>query len=148
MQDYARFAQMLANSGELDGVRHLSPKTVDLMATNHLPRDVEFTFAQGEGYGFGVRVVIDPVAAGNLPSPGTFGWSGAASTHFIVDRDEELIALMMFQYQPRDMRPRDEFETLVYQAIVDCHVGALPRNRPPLTEPSPPPPPPRNPRRA
>ena len=82
-------------------------------------RDVEFTFAQGEGYGLGVRVVVDPVAAGNLPSPGTFGWSGAASTHFIVDRDEELIALMMFQYQPRDMRPRDEFETLVYQAIID-----------------------------
>ena len=119
VRDYARFAQMLANNGELDGVRILSPKTVDLMATNHLPRDVEFTFAQGEGYGLGVRVVVDPVAAGNLPSPGTFGWSGAASTHFIVDRDEELIALMMFQYQPRDMRPRDEFETLVYQAIID-----------------------------
>jgi CubicO group peptidase (beta-lactamase class C family) len=117
--DYARFAQMLANSGVLDGVRILSPKTVDLMATNHLPRDVEFSFAQGEGYGLGVRVVVDPVAAGNLPSAGTFGWSGAASTHFIVDREEELIALMMFQYQPRDMRPRDEFETLVYQAIVD-----------------------------
>jgi CubicO group peptidase (beta-lactamase class C family) len=117
--DYARFAQMLANNGELDGVRLLSPKTVALMATNHLPRDVDFTYAAGEGYGLGVRVVVDPVAAGNLPSAGTFGWSGAASTHFIVDREEELIALMMFQYQPRDQRPRDEFETLVYQAIID-----------------------------
>jgi CubicO group peptidase (beta-lactamase class C family) len=117
--DYARFAQMLANSGELDGVRILSPKTVDLMASNHLPPEVDFTYAAGEGYGLGVRVVVDPVAAGNLPSAGTFGWSGAASTHFIVDREEELIALMMFQYQPRDQRPRDEFETLVYQAILD-----------------------------
>ena len=119
VQDYTRFAQMLAGSGELDGVRILSPKTVDLMATNHLPNGVEFPFAQGEGWGLGVRVVVDPVAAGNLTSAGTFGWSGAASTHFIVDREEELIALMMFQYQPRDQRPRDEFETLVYQAIVD-----------------------------
>jgi CubicO group peptidase (beta-lactamase class C family) len=115
--DYVRFAQMLANSGELDGVRILSPKTVDLMATDHLPRGV--TFAPGEGYGLGVRVVVDPVAAGNLPSPGTFGWSGAASTHFIVDREEGLVALLMYQYQPRDTRPRDEFETLVYQSIVD-----------------------------
>jgi CubicO group peptidase (beta-lactamase class C family) len=115
--DYARFAQMLVNNGELDGVRILAAKTVDLMATNHLPEDV--AFRPGEGYGLGVRVVVDPVAAGNLTSSGTFGWSGAASTHFFVDREEELIALMMFQYQPREQRLRNEFETLVYQAIVD-----------------------------
>jgi CubicO group peptidase (beta-lactamase class C family) len=115
--DYARFAQMLVNNGELDGVRLLGPKTVDLMAANHLPDDV--TFRPGQGYGLGVRVVVDPAAAGNLTSAGTFGWSGAASTHFIVDREEELIALLMFQYQPREQRVRDEFETLVYQAIVD-----------------------------
>lgn len=115
--DYARFAQMLANGGELDGVRVLSPRTVDLMSRAWLPEGVEFS--PGESWGLGVRVVVDPVAAGNLTSPGTIGWSGAASTHFIVDRKEELAALMMFQYQPRDQRPRDEFETLVYQAIVD-----------------------------
>jgi CubicO group peptidase (beta-lactamase class C family) len=117
VMDYALFAQMLANSGELDGVRLLSPRTVDLMDKNHLPDGVRL--GPGEGYGLGVRVVVDPVAAGNLPSAGTFGWSGAASTHFIVDREEQLIALMMYQYQPRDQRPRDEFETLVYQAIID-----------------------------
>jgi CubicO group peptidase (beta-lactamase class C family) len=66
-----------------------------------------------------VRVVVDPVAAGNLPSAGAFGWSGAASTHFIVDRKDQLVALMMYQYPPRDQRLRDEFETLVYQAIID-----------------------------
>src|SRR5690606_17611206 len=51
--DYARFAQMLANSGELDGIRLLSPRTVDLMARDHLPEGV--TFRPGEGYGLGVR---------------------------------------------------------------------------------------------
>ena len=123
--DYARFAQMLVNSGELDGVRILSRKTVDLMASNHLPPGVTRGAAGGgtaggEGYGLGVRVVTDPAAAGNLTSAGTFGWSGAAGTHFFVDRDEELVAVFMIQSMGGGgARMSDEFETLVYQAIVD-----------------------------
>ena len=124
--DYARFAQMLVNSGELDGVRILSRKTVDLMASNHLPRGVTRGAAGGgtaggEGYGLGVRVVTDPAAAGNLTSAGTFGWSGAAGTHFFVDREEDLVAVFMIQSMggADGSRMSDEFETLVYQAIVD-----------------------------
>lgn len=124
--DYARFAQMLVNSGELDGVRILSRKSVDLMASNHLPPGVVRGAAGGgaaggEGYGLGVRVVIDPAAAGNLTSAGTFGWSGAAGTHFFVDRKEGLVAVFMIQSMGGAGGPRmsDEFETLVYQAIVD-----------------------------
>jgi CubicO group peptidase (beta-lactamase class C family) len=124
--DYARFAEMLVNSGELDGVRILSRKTVDLMDSNHLPPGVTRGAAGGgtaggEGYGLGVRVVIDPAAAGNLTSKGTFGWSGAAGTHFFVDREEELVAVFMIQSMGGAAGPgmSDEFETLVYQAIVD-----------------------------
>jgi CubicO group peptidase (beta-lactamase class C family) len=124
--DYARFAQMLVNSGELDGVRLLSRKTVDLMASNHLPPGVTRGAAgggtaAGEGYGLGVRVVTDPAAAGNLTSVGTFGWSGAAGTHFFVDREEDLVAVFMIQSMGGGAGPgmTDEFETLVYQAIVD-----------------------------
>jgi CubicO group peptidase (beta-lactamase class C family) len=88
--DYARFAEMLVNDGELDGVRILSRKTIDLMASNHLPDGVTRGAAgggtaRGEGYGLGVRVVVDPAKAGNLTSAGVFGWSGAAGTHFFVD---------------------------------------------------------------
>jgi CubicO group peptidase (beta-lactamase class C family) len=124
VMDYARFAQMLENSGELDGARILSPRTVDLMATNHLPNGVARGSAgggeaSGEGYGLGVRVVIDPAKAGNLTSAGTFGWSGAAGTHFFVDRKEQLIALFMIQRQGGGFGMSDQFETLVYQAIVD-----------------------------
>jgi len=125
VMDYARFAQMLVNSGELDGARILSPRTVDLMATNHLPDGVARGSAgggeaSGEGYGLGVRVVIDPAKAGNLTSAGTFGWSGAAGTHFFVDRKEQLTAVFMIQRQgPGAGGMSDEFETLVYQAIVD-----------------------------
>lgn len=123
--DYARFAQMLANSGALDGARILSPKTVDLMATNHLPEGVhrgapDGSVSRGEGYGLGVRVVTDAAAAENLTSAGTFGWSGAAGTHFFVDREEELIGLFMIQRQgPGGFGMSDQFETMVYQAIVE-----------------------------
>ena len=108
----------LVNSGELDGVRILSPRTVDLMDSNHLPDGV--TRSPGEGYGLGVRVVTDQVAAENLTSTGTFGWSGAAGTHFFVDRKEDLVGLFMIQRRGSGgggMSSR--FETMVYQAIVE-----------------------------
>lgn len=125
VMDYARFAQMLVSSGELDGARILSPVTVDLMASDHLPNGVTRGAAgggeaSGESYGLGVRVVTDAAKAGNLTSAGTFGWSGAAGTHFFVDRDQELIGVFMVQRQGRGgFGMSDQFETLVYQAIVD-----------------------------
>ena len=123
--DYARFAEMLVNDGELDGVRILSRKTIDLMASNHLPEGVTRGAAGGgtaggEGYGLGVRVVIDPARAGNLTSAGVFGWSGAAGTHFFVDREEDLVGVFMIQKMGGGgPRMSAEFETLVYQALVD-----------------------------
>jgi CubicO group peptidase (beta-lactamase class C family) len=124
--DYGRFARMLVNSGELDGVRLLSRKTIDLMDSNHLPDGVARGAAgggmvRGEGYGLGVRVVTNPAQAGNLTSAGTFGWSGAAGTHFFVDRAEDLVAVFMIQKMgsPDGPAMAAQFETLVYQAIVD-----------------------------
>ena len=123
--DYARFAEMLVNKGELDGVRILSRKTIDLIASNHLPDGVARGAAGGgtaggEGYGLGVRVVTDPAKAGNLTSAGVFGWSGAAGTHFFVDRDEDLVAVFMIQKMGGGGPSMSaEFETLVYQAIAD-----------------------------
>jgi CubicO group peptidase (beta-lactamase class C family) len=66
--------------------------------------------------------VTDPAKAGNLTSKGTFGWSGAAGTHYFVDREEGLVAVFMIQKMgggPGGPSMTDEFETLVYQAIVD-----------------------------
>ena len=125
--DYARFAEMLVNDGELDGVRILSRKTVDLMASNHLPEGVTRGAAGGgtaggEGYGLGVRVVLDPAKAHNVTSAGVFGWSGAAGTHFFVDREEGLVGVFMIQKMGGGSggpRMSAEFETLVYQALVD-----------------------------
>ena len=115
VDDYARFAQMLANGGELGGQRLLSPRTVKLMASPHVQSTLPGR-RTGEGYGLSVRVVQDAVAGNHRVSDGAFGWSGAFGTHFWVDQKEDLIAIMMIQTPIAPMRP--EFENAVMQAII------------------------------
>ncbi|NWF85733.1 MAG: beta-lactamase family protein [Bryobacteraceae bacterium] len=119
--DYARFAQMLANGGELDGARLLSRKTVDLMMMNHLAGLARPTTGgdDSDGFGLGGAVRIDPAKAGRPGSVGLFGWDGAASTRFRVDRKERLVWLLFTQWMPFDSPTLNLFETLVYQALVD-----------------------------
>jgi CubicO group peptidase (beta-lactamase class C family) len=119
--DYARFGQMLLNGGELDGVRLLSRKTVELMTGNHLSTLKVPTIDPNGAYGFGLggSVRLD-VAKGGIPgSPGQFGWDGAASTYFRMDPKERLVTLLFQQYMPFDQPSLELFSTLVYQAIVD-----------------------------
>lgn len=119
--DYLRFAQMLLNGGELDGVRILGTKTVDLMRQNHLPPNIP-SIAPGStatGYGLGVSVTLDVPALGRLNSVGSFGWSGAATTTFSVDPQEKLTYVIMAQLMPNDTAVMQRVETLIYQAIVD-----------------------------
>lgn len=118
--DYARFSQMLLNGGELDGVRILGAKTVELMTSDNLPPAVGTLAASGKpgsGYGLGVSVQLDVPADGNLSSVGAFGWDGAATTRFIVDPAERMVAILMSQKAPFDERMLKEFQTLVYQSI-------------------------------
>jgi CubicO group peptidase (beta-lactamase class C family) len=118
-EDYMQFAQMLVNGGELNGKRLLSPRTVDLMASNHVG-DL-FTHAAlgrpGMGFGLTVEVVTDGIQANRRTSNGSFGWDGAFGTHFWVDRKEQLVGLLMIQ-EPVGALSRD-FENAVMQAIVD-----------------------------
>jgi CubicO group peptidase (beta-lactamase class C family) len=116
-EDYLQFGQMLANSGELNGHRILSPRTVDLMASNHVGDLYEAVGRRGMGWGLSVEVVMDPVAANRRTSAGSFGWDGAFGTHFWVDRKEKLVGLMMIQESVGAMT-RD-FENAVMQAIVE-----------------------------
>jgi CubicO group peptidase (beta-lactamase class C family) len=115
VDDYARFAQMLANGGELNGRRILSPRTVKLMSSVHIPYTLPGR-TLGEGYGLSVRVMQDAIVGNHRISDGSFGWSGAYGTHFWVDPKEEIVAVMMIQTPIREMRP--EFENAVMQAIV------------------------------
>jgi CubicO group peptidase (beta-lactamase class C family) len=119
--DYALFAQMLLNKGQLNGVRILSPKTVELMATNHLSPGAMASadiLGRGTGYGLGVSVLMNPAERGNVGSVGEFGWSGAASTHVLIDPKEDLVAIYCTQLMGGDFSLRAEFATLLYQSIV------------------------------
>ena len=113
--DYAQFAMMLVNGGELDGVRILSPRAVDLMGSVFIPDTLPGRQA-GEPYGLSVRVVTDPAARNTYLSKGSFGWSGAYGTHFWVDREEDLVAVAMTQTSNREFL--SDFENMVMQAVV------------------------------
>jgi len=117
--DYAQFALMLANGGELNGVRLLSPRAVDLMGSVFVP-DTLPGRPRGESFGLSVRVVTDPAARNTFLSEGSFGWSGAFGTHFWVDRKEKLIAIAMTQTSSQEFL-RD-FENMVMQSVVGSTV--------------------------
>ena len=116
-RDYLRFAQMLLNGGQLQGVRILAPATVALMTSNAIPRGTR-SFAPGIGYGFGVSVLEDPTLNGTLGYRGDYGWSGYATTNFLVDPHKKLIAMIFAQRMPGSGRFTGTFQTLVFQALV------------------------------
>lgn len=123
--DYMRFSQMVLNGGELDGVRLLSPETVDLMRTNRLSADLipigigPLGDLPGYGFGLGFAVLTDADATPVPDTDGVIRWPGYASTHFWIDPEEELIGLLMTQFEPGSWDPafETEFQTLVYEAI-------------------------------
>ncbi|MEQ8692949.1 MAG: serine hydrolase domain-containing protein, partial [Pseudomonadales bacterium] len=118
-RDYLRFAQLMLNGGELDGVRLLSPKTVELMTANHLG-DIRMGFNRGgAGFGLGYGLVLDPGEAGEVSSAGEYNWGGAAGTRFWNDPEENLIGLFMVQSLPHRTRLGQEFKVLTYQGMTE-----------------------------
>lgn len=130
--DYMRFATMLVNGGELDGARILAPKTIELMASNHLPGGKDLTelsrslFSEstnaGVGFGLGFATVFDPPQTMIPCSYGEFYWGGAASTAFWVDPVEQVTAVFMTQLLPSSTYPiRRELRTLAYSALMETY---------------------------
>lgn len=130
MADYLRFAEMLRQGGQLDGVRLLSPRTVRYMTQNHLPGGADLTafgrplFSETtfDGVGFGLlgSVTLDPVKAKTAGSVGEFGWGGAASTFFWVDPVDDITCVFMTQLLPSNTHPiRSQLKQLVHQALID-----------------------------
>jgi CubicO group peptidase (beta-lactamase class C family) len=123
LDDYLRFARMLLNGGELDGVRILRPETVRLMATNHLPATVrDSSFLTGKGQvGFGIDFAVRhsaPKSATEMNGVvGEFFWDGAASTLFWVDPKNQLTAVLFTQVVPFDSRLHKIFRDAVYGPI-------------------------------
>ncbi|MEV0204266.1 serine hydrolase domain-containing protein [Streptomyces sp. NPDC050788] len=127
--DFHRFMELLRRRGELDGVRLLAPETVDLMTRNHLPGGADLrAFGSrpahdepnndGVGFGLGVSVVIDPERTVSPTSPGTYGWSGAATTTFWVDPARDLTVQFMTQVRPKSsLRVIPELRRLVHDVV-------------------------------
>ena len=119
-EDYLQFAQMLVNGGELNGRRYLGTKTVELMSSNHTGDLVNGQFgrpARGMGFGLGVQVVEDPIAADMRQSKGSWGWAGAYGTNIVIDPQERLVTIIMMQTSTPQLQ-RD-FDNAVAQAIID-----------------------------
>jgi CubicO group peptidase (beta-lactamase class C family) len=122
--DYLRFAQMLANGGELEGVRILGPKTIAFMTADHvLGAGIErgTNWISGYGYGFGLGFAVRR-ETGESTWPGTIGeffWGGYAGTYFWVDPKEQLVPVYMSQEPNRRQHYRNIFRDLVYQSLVD-----------------------------
>lgn len=123
--DYARFLQMLLNEGELDGVRLLSPKTVELMTSNH----VGDLYQNGRfGFGLGFEITEHVGRSGRHGSVGEFGWGGAYFTKYWVDPQEQLVVVFMTQLLPASgLDLQSKLRTLVYSALVESHEPALPQ---------------------
>jgi CubicO group peptidase (beta-lactamase class C family) len=122
--DYFRFAQMLANGGELDGARVIGRKTLALMHMNRippalLPLEIAGLPLPGYGFGLGSRVLADVAQSSAPGSAGEFGWSGAAKTHYWVDPQERIVGLFMTQSMLSFDLPELDLRALVYQAIDD-----------------------------
>jgi CubicO group peptidase (beta-lactamase class C family) len=116
--DYARFAQMILNQGELDGQRLLSSTTVNLMTMDHVRKITRDENAPSFGLGFYVENTEDGFA--ELTSEGTHGWGGFWYTQFFVSPAEEMIGVFMAQlYPPGDLKVNQQFKVLAHQAIID-----------------------------
>jgi CubicO group peptidase (beta-lactamase class C family) len=119
-EDYLQFAQMLLNGGQLNGVRLLGPRTVQLMTANHTGDMVNGQFgrpAQGMGFGLSMQVVQDPVAANLRVSKGAYGWAGGTGVSFWVEPAEQIVSIYFIQGGTGGVL-RQDFENAVYQSIV------------------------------
>jgi CubicO group peptidase (beta-lactamase class C family) len=128
-EDYFRFASMLANGGELNGVRIISPESVTLMSSNHLAPHLltgDFgigmhTMRGGFGYGYNCAVIFDPAMAGFADGKGEYFWDGAAGTWFWVDPTNDVVFVGMIQRMLGPSSPNVEYmsRSTIYGALVD-----------------------------
>ena len=128
--DYWQFCRLLLGRGEVDGVRVLAPRTVDLMTRNHLPGGVDLaaansggfaeTIFDGIGFGLGFATTLYPTPGKSASSVGEYFWGGLASTAFWVDPSTGVSAVFLTQLLPSSTYPiRAQLRQLVYSALLD-----------------------------
>jgi CubicO group peptidase (beta-lactamase class C family) len=114
-RDYARFLEMIRNDGALDGIRVLSPRSVELMRTNQVG-----TLHSTNGLGFGLGFEItERYGANGMDSVGSFGWGGAYGSTYRVDPKMRMVLVMMIQMIPNTSGIAERFNNLVYQSLLE-----------------------------
>jgi CubicO group peptidase (beta-lactamase class C family) len=140
--DYLRFCQMLLNRGELDGVRILSPATVQRMTTNALPSDIRFAGyisgivgpLGGSTWGLGFAVRNDAAWSVVPGSVGSYNWMGTSGTYFWIDPAEQMVAVQMIDAAPGTSGPPQRmFRNLTYGALRVPDQGVMPSAATPVT---------------
>jgi CubicO group peptidase (beta-lactamase class C family) len=123
--DYSRFAQMLLNKGQLDGVRILGRKTIELMTSNsigelYIFNPFKHNGIMGDKFGLGFGIRTERGVYDEAESLGIFGWDGAFYTRFWVDPKEDMVCVFLSQVDSNwDENLIGKFRVLVYQAIAD-----------------------------
>jgi CubicO group peptidase (beta-lactamase class C family) len=125
MSDFSRFVTMLFNGGTFEGKTYLSPKTFELMTTDHIGKDSgvarDYFYFPGDGFGFGLGLAVrtDPGNA-KPPPPGSLGelkWDGASGCYFVVDRKQEMFFVLLEQTPSERQRVQRTLKQLVYEAL-------------------------------
>lgn len=120
MDDYTRFVMMLLNDGQLENVRILGRKTVELMRSNHLGDLNRGSLNEGFGFGLTFEVNLGPGKAPTVGSEGEYDWGGAAGTSFWIDPKEHMLGVFLVQILPsQDVTAPGQFKRMAYQALVD-----------------------------
>jgi CubicO group peptidase (beta-lactamase class C family) len=119
LDDYSRFCMMLVDEGQLDGVRILSRKSVELMHSDDLGNMPRAGVLPG-GYGFGLTFAVNlgPGKVGSVGSEGEYWWAGAAGTNFWIDPKEHMIGVFLINVlPPTDIPAADQFKRMAYLAL-------------------------------
>ncbi len=125
MSDFSKFVQMLFNGGTLDGKTYLSPKTFELMASDHTGKDSgverDYFYFPGDGFGMGLGLAVRTDPGNTKPSPpgslGELKWDGASGCYFVVDRKQDMFFLLMEQTPSERQRIQRTLKLLVYEAL-------------------------------
>jgi CubicO group peptidase (beta-lactamase class C family) len=117
--DYWRFLEMLRSGGQLDGVRLLKPETIRQMTSNQIGSLSPWIAVHGDKFGYGFGIVTEAGRGKEVASVGTYSWGGIFHTYFLVDPQQQLVAILMTQIYPFDhLTLREDFKRSVYEALV------------------------------
>jgi CubicO group peptidase (beta-lactamase class C family) len=125
MSDFARFAQMLLDGGKFEGKTYLSPKTFELMTSDHVGPGSgvgrDYFYFPGDGFGFGLGLAVR-TGPGNAkpPPPGSLGelkWDGASGCYFVIDRKQDVFFVLLEQTPTERQRIQRTAKKLIYEAM-------------------------------